>query len=240
MRGSHRTLTSLLHTGGMRVLVVEDNPTLADGLQRGLVAEGFDVDVSHDGADGLWRAREFPYDLVVLDILLPGMNGYEMCRTLRSADVHTPILMLTAKDGEEDEAEGLDLGADDYLSKPFAYAVLVARIRALLRRCGRPSDRRHGDGRRAVDRLRRAPLCGRRARRRPHPERVLPARGVRATSRRPLAPVRAVRPGVGSRTPGAVERRRRVRRLPAPQARPRRPDAGRIETVRGIGYRMVA
>ena len=75
--------------------------------------------------------QEFPYDLVVLDILLPGMNGYEVCRTLRSPDVHTPVLMLTAKDGEHDEAEGLDLGADDYLRKPFAYAVLLARIRAL-------------------------------------------------------------------------------------------------------------
>lgn len=118
----------------MRLLVVEDNPTMADALQRGLIAEGFDVDVSGDGGDGLWRAREFPYDLVVLDILLPGMNGYVVCRTLRAEGNSVPILMLTAKHGEEDEAEGLDLGADDYLTKPFHFKVMIARINALLRR----------------------------------------------------------------------------------------------------------
>jgi two-component system, OmpR family, response regulator len=120
----------------MRVLVVEDNDGVADAVERGLRAEGFDVDVSDNGLDGLWRAREFGYDLIVLDILLPKMNGYEMCRTLRSNGVTTPILMLTAKDGEYDVAEGLELGADDYLTKPFSFVVLVARIHALIRRSG--------------------------------------------------------------------------------------------------------
>ena len=118
----------------MRLLVVEDNPTLADALRRGLVAEGFDVDLTDNGHDGLWRAREFAYDVIVLDILLPGVNGYEICRTLRGEGVRTPIIMLTAKDGEDDEAEGLDLGADDYLTKPFSFTVLVARLHALIRR----------------------------------------------------------------------------------------------------------
>lgn len=122
----------------MRVLVVEDEPQLAAALADGLVAEGFDVDVVHDGLDGLWRARETSYAAIVLDILLPGMNGYKVCRTLRADGVWTPILMLTAKDGEEDEAEALDTGADDFLSKPFSFLVLVARLRALLRRGATP------------------------------------------------------------------------------------------------------
>jgi DNA-binding response OmpR family regulator len=118
----------------MRVLVVEDEKRLAAGLRKGLEAEGFAVDVALDGADGLWMAREHAYDAVVLDIMLPGMNGYKVCATLRQDGVWTPILMLTAKDGDWDEVEALDTGADDYLTKPFAYAVLVARLRALLRR----------------------------------------------------------------------------------------------------------
>jgi DNA-binding response OmpR family regulator len=118
----------------MRVLVVEDEVGLADALHRGLQAEGFAVDVTHDGLDGLWRAREHDYGAIVLDILLPGMNGYEICRTLRAEDVWTPIIMLTAKNGEYDEAEALDTGADDFLAKPFSFVVLVARLRALLRR----------------------------------------------------------------------------------------------------------
>lgn len=118
----------------MRVLVVEDQAAMADALQRGLRAEGVDVDVALDGVDGLWRAREFPYDLLVLDIMLPGVNGYEICRTLRGEGHSLPILMLTAKDGEYDIAEGLELGADDYLTKPFSFVELVARVRALARR----------------------------------------------------------------------------------------------------------
>jgi DNA-binding response OmpR family regulator len=120
------------------VLVVDDEVHMAQSVARGLTAEGFDVDLAHDGADGLWRAREGGYGAIVLDILLPGMNGYQICRTLRSEGNWTPILMLTAKDGEYDEAEALDTGADDYLSKPFSFVVLVARLRALARRGSAP------------------------------------------------------------------------------------------------------
>jgi DNA-binding response OmpR family regulator len=118
----------------MRVLVVEDEVRLAESIARGLAAEGFDTDVVHDGVDALWRAQEADYAAIVLDIMLPGKNGYEVCRELRAEGDTTPILMLTAKDGEYDEAEGLDTGADDYLRKPFSFVVLVARLRALLRR----------------------------------------------------------------------------------------------------------
>ena len=120
------------------MLVVEDEVRLADAISRGLTAEGFTVEAVHDGLEGLWRARERDYGAIVLDILLPGANGYEICRTLRAEGVWTPILMLTAKDGEYDEAEALDTGADDFLSKPFSFVVLVARLRALQRRSGTP------------------------------------------------------------------------------------------------------
>ncbi len=122
----------------MRVLVVDDEEALAAAVADGLVAEGFDVEITHDGLDALWRAREGQYAAIVLDILLPGMNGYRVCGTLRDEGVWTPILMLTAKDGEYDEAEALDTGADDFLSKPFSFVVLVARLRALIRRGSRP------------------------------------------------------------------------------------------------------
>ncbi|MFI6288186.1 response regulator transcription factor [Streptomyces sp. NPDC051018] len=121
----------------MRLLIVEDEKRLALSLAKGLTAEGYAVDVVHDGTEGLHRALEGAYDLVLLDIMLPGMNGYRVCGALRAAGSDVPILMLTAKDGEYDEAEGLDTGADDYLTKPFSYVVLVARIKALLRRRGR-------------------------------------------------------------------------------------------------------
>ena len=121
----------------MRVLVVEDERHLAGGIKRGLEAEGFAVDIAYDGPDGLERANDGDYDAIVLDIMLPGMNGYKVCSSLREGGNWTPIIMLTAKDGELDEAEALDTGADDFLSKPFSYIVLVARIRALLRRGGR-------------------------------------------------------------------------------------------------------
>jgi DNA-binding response OmpR family regulator len=120
--------------GATRVLVVEDEKRLAAGLKKGLEAEGFAADVALTGPDGLWMARENPYDAIVLDILLPEMNGYQVCATLREEGVWTPILMLTAKDGEYDEAEALDTGADDYVTKPFSFVVLLARIRALIRR----------------------------------------------------------------------------------------------------------
>ncbi|HKY15212.1 MAG TPA: response regulator transcription factor [Microthrixaceae bacterium] len=118
----------------MRVLVVEDEVALAEAIARGLRAESFEVDVVHDGREGFDLAVAGQYDLMVLDIMLPGMNGYRVCRALREAEVWTPILMLTAKDGEYDEAEALDTGADDFLSKPFSFVVLVARLRALARR----------------------------------------------------------------------------------------------------------
>jgi DNA-binding response OmpR family regulator len=118
----------------VRVLVVEDEERLAAGLRAGLEAEGFAVDVAADGPDGLWRARESSYDAIVLDLMLPGMSGFKVCALLRAEGVWSPILVLTAKDGEWDEVEALDTGADDFLTKPFSHAVLVARLRALLRR----------------------------------------------------------------------------------------------------------
>jgi two-component system, OmpR family, response regulator len=121
----------------MRVLVVDDEVALADGIRRGLVAEGMAVDVAHDGVDGLWRAQETDYDAIVLDVMMPGMSGYRVCSELRRTGDWTPVLMLTAKDGEWDEVEGLDTGADDWLTKPFSYPVLVARLRALVRRGAR-------------------------------------------------------------------------------------------------------
>jgi len=117
-----------------RVLVVEDEVALAEGIARGLTGEGFEVEVVGDGLRGLEKARDEDLDVIVLDIMLPGMNGYKVCRALRAEGVGTPILMLTAKSGEYDEAEALDTGADDFLSKPFSFVVLVARIKALRRR----------------------------------------------------------------------------------------------------------
>jgi len=131
----------------MRTLIIEDERGLAEAIADGLAAEGFVADVAHDGADGLWRALHESYDVIVLDIMLPALSGYEVLKRLRRARVWTPVLMLTAKDGEYDEADALDLGADDYLSKPFSYVVLVARLRALLRRGApaRPAVLRAGD-----------------------------------------------------------------------------------------------
>ncbi len=131
----------------MRVLVVEDERALADGLRKGLEAEGFAADVVHDGGEGLWMAREHAYDAIILDLMLPTMNGYRVCAALREEGIWTPILMLTAKDGEYDEAEGLDTGADDYVTKPFSYVALIARLHALIRRgaAERPSELAVGD-----------------------------------------------------------------------------------------------
>ncbi len=122
----------------MRLLVVEDGVRLAEGLKLGLEAEGFAVDVALNGTDGLWLARENHYAVVLLDIMLPGLNGYLVCRTLREEGDWTPVLMLTAKNGEWDQVEALDTGADDYLTKPFSFAVLLARVRALIRRGAAP------------------------------------------------------------------------------------------------------
>ncbi len=131
----------------MRVLVVEDERRIARALQVGLQAEGFAVDLAADGTDGLWLARENTYDAIVLDLMLPGINGYKVCETLRAEGDWTPVLMLTAKDGEWDQVEGLDTGADDYLTKPFSFPVLVARLRAVVRRGARerPTELTAGD-----------------------------------------------------------------------------------------------
>ena len=120
----------------MRLLVVEDEVRLAGALRRGLQAEGFTVDLAHDGVEGLHMAREGAYAAVVLDIMLPRLSGYRICERLRAEGNWVPVLMLSAKDGEYDEADGLDVGADDYLTKPFSYVVLVARLRALVTRGG--------------------------------------------------------------------------------------------------------
>jgi DNA-binding response OmpR family regulator len=118
----------------MKVLLVDDDVKLTSAVKRGLQPEGFTVDVAHSGVDGLWRATEGSYDVIVLDLMLPGMNGYQVCTDLRAAGNWTPILMLTAMDGDLDEAEGLDVGADDYVVKPFSFPVLIARLHALMRR----------------------------------------------------------------------------------------------------------
>jgi len=120
----------------MKVLVVEDDKRLVATVKRGLEQEGYAVDAALDGTDGFWMASEHEYDAIVLDIMLPGINGYRLCADLREAGIWTPILMLTAKRGEYDEAEALDTGADDFLSKPFSFVVLLARLRALIRRGG--------------------------------------------------------------------------------------------------------
>ncbi len=118
----------------MRILVIEDEVNIAHALDVGLRAEGFDVEVEHAGDTGLWRAQEGSFDAIILDLMLPKLNGYKVCARLRSDGDQTPILMLTAKDGDFDQVEGLETGADDYVTKPFSFPVLVARLHALLRR----------------------------------------------------------------------------------------------------------
>jgi two-component system OmpR family response regulator len=123
----------------MRALVVEDEVKMAALIRRGLVEEGYAADVARTGEEALWMARATPYDAIVLDVMLPGRDGLEVCRSLRESGVWSPVLMLTARDGVEDKVSGLDSGADDYLSKPFSFAELLARLRALTRRG--PSER---------------------------------------------------------------------------------------------------
>jgi two-component system OmpR family response regulator len=131
----------------MRVLVVEDEVKMARLLRRGLVEEGHAADVASKGEDALWMAQSHPYDAIVLDVMLPGLSGFEVCRRLRNGGVWTPVLMLTARDAVEDRVVGLDVGADDYLTKPFSFAELLARLRALARRGGveRPTELVVGD-----------------------------------------------------------------------------------------------
>jgi two-component system OmpR family response regulator len=131
----------------MRVLIVEDELKMASLVRRGLVEEGHAADVAVRGEDALWMAGAHPYDAIVLDVVLPGLNGFETCRRLRQAGVWTPVLMLTARDAVDDRVSGLDAGADDYLTKPFSFAELLARLRALARRGGveRPTALEVGD-----------------------------------------------------------------------------------------------
>ena len=131
----------------MRVLIVEDHVKMAALIQRGLRKEAMAVDVAANGEDALWMAAATEYDAIVLDVMLPGLDGFEVCRRLRGKDVWAPILMLTARDAVRDRVAGLDCGADDYLTKPFSYAELLARLRALIRRGAveRPAELRVGD-----------------------------------------------------------------------------------------------
>jgi two-component system OmpR family response regulator len=131
----------------VRALIIEDELRMASLIRRGLAKEGLAVDVAKSGEDGLWMAEATDYDVIVLDVMLPGINGFETCRRLRTSDVWTPVLMLTARDSVEDRVAGLDTGADDYLVKPFAFAELLARLRALARRgeAERPSVLEVGD-----------------------------------------------------------------------------------------------
>jgi len=133
-RCRHLSFTFRWDNGSVRVLVVEDELRMASLIRRGLVHEGLAVDVAARGEDALWMAGATPYDVVVLDVMLPGLNGFETCRRLRESGVWAPVLMLTARDSVEDRVAGLDTGADDYLVKPFAFAELLARLRALARR----------------------------------------------------------------------------------------------------------
>ncbi|MFF4366810.1 response regulator transcription factor [Streptomyces sp. NPDC001594] len=222
----------------MRVLVVEDERRLAAALQRGLRSEGFSVDVAHDGPQGLWMACEHDYDLIVLDIMLPGLNGYRVCARLRAAGNEAGILMLTAKDGEYDEAEALDTGADDFLSKPFSYLVLVARLRALGRRTGRRGPQTLLLGDLLLDPARH--LCSR-----GETEIRLTAREfavLEYLARRPgeVVPKREILEQVWDSAfdgdPNVVEVHVSAvrRKIDAPFGR------SALETVRGVGYRLAA
>ena len=131
----------------MRILIVDDEPKLARLLERGLGEEGHAADVASTGEEALWMASAAPYDAIVLDVMLPGLDGFAVCRALRERDVWAPVLMLTARDAVEDRIQGLDTGADDYLLKPFAFSELLARLRALVRRghVERPTQLAAGD-----------------------------------------------------------------------------------------------
>ena len=202
------------HGGGVRVLLVEDEARMAAALARGLRPRASSSTSSADGPAGLEAARFGGYDAVVLDIMLPGMSGYTVVRTLRAEQNWVPVLLLTAKDGEYDQADGLDYGADDYLTKPFSFVVLLARLRALLRRDAGAA--RHGRSRPPAPHARpgRAPGRGRRRGGRAGPPRVPPARAPHA------------------RPPG--RRRPRSRLLDDVWGTPRTSDANVVEVY--IGY----
>lgn len=144
----------------MRVLVVEDERPLATALRRSLESEGFSVVVADNGIDGDWHAREQTFDVIVLDVMLPGLSGYDICRGLRARGDRTPVLFLTAKDGEYDEADALDIGGDDFMSKPFSPVVLAARLRALLRRAAEGPEPSVGVGSLRLEPARRRAWAG--------------------------------------------------------------------------------
>ena len=221
-------------TARMRLLVVEDEQRLAAGLRKGLEAEGFAVDVVHNGTDGIWMARENPFDAIILDVMLPGANGYQVCRTLRSEGNWTPILMLTAKDGVWDEVEGLDTGADDYLTKPFSYAVLIARLRALRRRGARARPTVLEAGELRLDPATRR-VWLRDEQIDAHPPRVRDPRVPAAPSRRGVVETRHPRPRMGFRLRRRSQHRRGIRAQTPHQAAP----AGRRRGHRNRSGRRV-
>ncbi|MGW3287971.1 response regulator transcription factor [Streptomyces sp. NPDC001002] len=217
----------------MRVLVVEDDARLADVLFAGLVAEGFGVDVVHDGLEGYWQACEGAHDVIVLDIMLPSLNGYDVARRLRAEQVWTPVLMLTAKDGEYDEADGLDVGADDYLRKPFSFVVLVARLRALARRGATPRPRLLSHGGLTLDpESGDCTADGRAVGLQPRERAVLEV--LLRNRDRVLSKERLLRAVWGLDAPGDAN----LIEVYVSGLR-RKIGAARIDTVRGLGYRLV-
>ena len=202
----------------MRVLIVEDEVKMAGLIRRGMRGEGMAADVAIKGEDALWMAEATDYDAIVLDIMLPGIDGLEVCRRLRAAGVWSPILLLTARDGVRDRVAGLDGGADDYLTKPFSFAELLARLRALVRRgaVGAPG---RAPGRRPAPRPGDQAGPPRRDRDRALGEGVRDPRDVHAPARRGALPLRAARAGLGLRLREPLQRRRLLRPLPAPQDR---------------------
>ena len=220
----------------MRFLIVEDEVKMASLIRRGMRAEGLAADVAIKGEDALWMAEATDYDAIVLDVMLPGIDGLEVCRRLRAGGVWSPILLLTARDAVSDRVAGLDGGADDYLTKPFSFAELLARLRALVRRGpgARPVELRVGD-------LRLDP-----ATRRGPPRRdggVTVGEGVRdpgdvhAPARPGPLPLRPARAGLGLRLRESLQRRRLLRPLPARKIdKPFGPTRSR--RFAGAGYRL--
>ena len=202
----------------MRVLVVEDEAKMAGLIRRGLVGEGMAVDIAARGEDALWRAESTEYDAIVLDVMLPGIDGFEVCRRLRAAGVWAPVMMLTARDSVRDRVAGLDRGADDYLTKPFSFAELLARLRALTRRGApeRPSELSVGDLR--LDPAGRRTWRGETEVELSAKEFALLETFMRHPGAGPVA-LPAPRVGMGLRVREPLEHRRRLREAAAPQAR---------------------
>ena len=203
----------------MRVLVVEDEIKMASLIRRGLRSEGLAADVAIKGEDALWMAGSTGYDAIVLDVMLPGIDGFETCRRLREEGIWSPVIMLTARDAVEDRVAGLDGGADDYLAKPFSFAELLARLRALARRgpVERPAVLEVGTLK--LDPAA-PPRLARRHRGQPVGQGVPAAGDVHAPPGRGALALPAARARVGLRLREPLEHRRRLRPLPARQDRP--------------------